>query len=92
MKALFLAIALAASLTATPAGAGWPAPGEHYAQASKGRDGNARQERGRESREARPDRRPEREERRERLNDDERRALHRDLDKANRELYQRRSQ
>ena len=38
-------------------------------------------------REFRPDRRQQREERHERLNEDERRALHRDLDKANRELY-----
>ena len=89
MKALFLAIALAAGLMAAPAGAGWPAPGERYAQAPKGRDG-ARQERGREGREMRPERRPDRDERRERLNDDERRALHRDLDKANRELYKQR--
>jgi hypothetical protein len=91
MKALLFAIALAAGIAAAPAGAGWPAPGEHYAQAGKGRDG-ARPERPRETRDARPERRPDRDERRERLNDDERRALHRDLDKANRELYQRRSQ
>lgn len=38
----------------------------------------------------RQDRRMERDDRRERMSDDERRALHRDLDKANRELYRRR--
>ena len=93
MKALLLAIALAAGLSAVPAAA-WVYPGDSYAQAPKGREGG-RAERGREMR---PDRRPEREERRERsderrerLSDDERRALHRDLDKANRELYQRRN-
>jgi hypothetical protein len=93
MKALFFAIALAAGLGAAPACAR-DYPGDRYVQAPKGRDG-ARPERAREGREMRPDRRPDRgdrgDERRERLSDDERRALHRDLDKANRELYQRRN-
>jgi hypothetical protein len=40
-------------------------------------------------REARPERR---EERRDRMTEDDRRSLHRDLDKANRELYGRRFQ
>ena len=92
MKALLFAIALASGLSAAPAAA-W-APGELYAQAPRGREGG-RPERAREGREMRPDRRPDRDERRderrERLSDDERRALHRDLDKANRELYQRRN-
>jgi hypothetical protein len=89
MKALIFAIALAAGLNAAPAAA-WAYPGDRYAQAPKGREGG-RPERAREGREMRPDRRPERDERRERLSDDERRALHRDLDKASRELYQRRN-
>lgn len=83
-------IALAAGL-ASPATAGaWTYPGgDYYAQAPKGRQGQERAQRGRDPR---PERRPQRDERRERLSDDDRRALHRDLDKANRELYQRRDQ
>ena len=82
MKALIAAIALAAGLTG-PAVASWGLPGfELAAQGQKGR-----QDRGGQGREFRPDRRGG-DERRDRLNDDERRALHRDLDKANRELYQ----
>lgn len=37
-----------------------------------------------------PDRRAERDDRRDRMSEDDRRALHRDLDKANREIYRRR--
>lgn len=87
---LVCVIALSAGL-ADPAAAGaWGYPGgDYYAQASKGRQGEDRAQRGRESR---PERRSERGEQRERLSDDERRALHRDLDKASRELYQRRNQ
>jgi hypothetical protein len=82
MKALIVAIALAAGLSG-PAVASWGLPGfELAAQAQK-----ARQDRGGRGREFRPDRRGG-DDRRDRLNDDERRALHRDLDKANRELYQ----
>lgn len=82
MKALIAAIALAAGLTG-PAVASWGLPGfELAAQGQK-----SRQDRGGQGREFRPDRRGG-DERRDRLNDDERRALHRDLDKANRELYQ----
>jgi len=91
MKALILAVALAASLVAPAAGAAWRYPGPQFdVQAQKGRSGGG-QDRA-QDREARPNRREDREERRERLNEDERRALHRDLDKANRELYRRRSQ
>jgi hypothetical protein len=86
MKASILAFALAAVLTAPAAGAGWGYPGlDLVAQAPKGR-----QDRGGQGREYRPERRGGGDERRDRLNDDERRALHRDLDKANRELYGRR--
>lgn len=82
MKALIVAIALAAGLTG-PAAASWGLPGfELAAQAQKGR-----QDGGGQGREFRPDRRGG-DDRRDRLNEDERRALHRDLDKANRELYQ----
>ena len=81
MKALIVAIALAAGLTG-PAVASWGSPGfELAAQGQKGRH-----DRGGQGREFRPDRRGG-DDRRDRLNDDERRALHRDLDKANRELY-----
>ena len=55
---------------------GRPGPGPNYQRDQRGRD--AQQER--------------REERRDRLTEDERRSLHRDLDKANRELYGRRPQ
>ena len=89
MKVLILTIALAAGMVAPAGAAAWRygAPGPSV-QAQKERPGGGQervQERG-----PRQDRREERVERRERLNDDERRALHRDLDKANRELYQRR--
>ena len=90
MKALLFTIAVVAGFAAPAADAGWRYGGyggEHYAQAPKDRGAESR-ERAQPQRETRPERRPEREYRRERLNDDERRALHRDLDKANRELYQ----
>ena len=83
MKALIAAFAFAAVLTAPAANAGWGYPGlDLVAQAQKGRH-----DRGGQGREQRPERRGGGDERRDRLNDDERRALHRDLDKANRELY-----
>jgi hypothetical protein len=82
MKGLIVAIALAAGLTGPAGAASWGLPGfELAAQGQK-----ARGERGGQGRDARPERRGG-EDRRDRLNDDERRALHRDLDKANRELY-----
>lgn len=89
--ALLCAVALAAGLAGPAAAAGaWVYPGgDYYAQASKGGQGQDRAQRGRDTR---PERRPSREQQRERLSDDERRALHRDLDKASRELYQRRNQ
>ena len=87
-KALLFVLAL--GLAGPSAAAGWGySGGDFYAQASKGRQGHDRAQRGRDSR---PERRPERDERRERLSDDERRSLHRDLDKASRELYPRRHQ
>ena len=89
MKALIAVIALAAGFVLPAAAASWGYPDFGYGvQAQKGRNG---QDRGQPPREFRPDRNVDRGgERRERLNEDERRALHRDLDKANRELYQRR--
>ena len=86
MKALILAVALAAG-SATPATAGsWANPGfRGDLQAQKGRPG---QDGGQQGRDYRPDRRGGDDRRGpERLNDDERRALHRDLDKASREIY-----
>lgn len=81
MKALIVAIALAAGLSG-PALASWGLPGfELAAQGQKGR-----YDRGGQGRELRSDRRGA-DDRRGRLSDDDRRALHRDLDKANRELY-----
>ena len=84
MKALIAGLLLGASLTgpATPAAWGYPGGPDLVAQAQKGR-----YERGGQGRDFRPPDRRGGDERRERLNDDERRALHRDLDKANRELY-----
>ena len=93
MKALFFAIAMviaASAGLAGPAAAAWGPPGFDV-QAQGGGRGRG-QERAQPGRDYRPERRPERDERRDRLNDDERRALHRDLDKANRELYQGRNQ
>ena len=86
MKALLLTLAVLAGLAAPAAGANGRYGGEQYAQAPKG--GREARDRAQQGRETRPERRPEREPQRERLNEDERRALHRDLDKANRELYQ----
>lgn len=92
MKALLIAVALAAGL-ASPAVAGsWGHPGFYMeTQAPKGRPGPGA-ERANPGRDSRQDRRMEREERRERMSEEERQALHRDLDKANRELYRRRFQ
>ena len=82
MKALILVVAVAAGFAGPAAAGSWADPGLRFdVQAPKGRP-----DRGEQPRDYRPDRRGG-EERRERLNDDERRALHRDLDKANRELY-----
>lgn len=88
MKAFILAIALAAVFTGPAAAASWGYGPDMVAQAQKGRDGGGGRDRGPSGREGRPDR--QQDDRRDRFNDDERRALHRDLDKANRELYQQR--
>lgn len=90
MKGVLFAIALAAGITtAAPVSANWGYQGAYVqAQAQKGGAGRGpeRGDRGRDAREER------REERRDRMTEDERKALHRDLDKANRELYGRRPQ
>ena len=89
MKALILALALAAA-PITPAVAGsWGYPVLAQGQAQKGQ-GRAQEPRQRGGRDSGFERQREREDRRGQLSDDERRALHRDLDKANRELYRRR--
>lgn len=88
MKALLLTLALVAGLNTPAAAASWGYPGLRLdLQAQQGRPGGG-QDRAQPGRDNRQDRRGEREERRERLSDEERRALHRDLDKANREIYQ----
>ena len=88
MKGLLFAIAVAAGLAAGPADAAAWTYQSAYAPAQKDRAGpGPGYERGERGRDVRDNRR---EERRDRLTDDERRALHRDLDKANRELYGRR--
>lgn len=92
MKALLIAVALAAGLASPAAAGSWGNPGFYMeTQASKGRPGSGA-ERANPSRDSRQERRMEREDRRERMSEDDRRALHRDLDKANRELYRRRFQ
>lgn len=87
MRSLIAVFVLSAAIALPAAAASWGAPRFGFEAAQKGRPGH---ERGPSPRDFRPDRQPERGERRERFNEDERRALHRDLDKANRELYQRR--
>ena len=89
MKAVLFAMILAVGLVGGPAAAAFGGYETAYVQvqAQKGRQGAERGgERARESREDR------REERRDRMTEDERKALHRDLDKANRELYGKRPQ
>ena len=97
MKRFRLALAIAALTTAAAAPAAWD--GNAFmrdgavaqAQWQKGRQGGAERERGGgqdRGRDARPDRPDDR--RNERMSEDDRRSLHRDLDKANRELYGRR--
>ena len=91
MKGLLFAIALTAGFAAGPAGAAaWTYQSAYVQAPQKDRGGPGRgYERGDgdRGRDVRNDRR---EERRDRMTDEERRALHRDLDKANRELYGRR--
>ena len=94
MKRVFLVLALTAGVAGLPAAAApWDVAGFHPGmQAQRGRPvqgpGPAyeRPDRGRDMRYERRD------DHRERLTEDERRSLHRDLDKANRELYGRRFQ
>jgi hypothetical protein len=83
MKRAFIAIALAAGLSAGPAVSAWDPAGLTRVQAQKGRQTPPpeRADRGRDARQERPD------ERRGRMTEDERRSLQRDLDKANREIY-----
>ena len=83
MRTLVLALTLIMALVAPAASAAWGPPGGYGTdpQGHKGRGQDAR------GREAGAGRQAQREERRDQLNDEERRALHRDLDKANRELY-----
>lgn len=78
---------------AGPAAAAWDFAGsvvQVQSQGQKGRPGQGG-ERGERGRDARQDGGNDRD-RRERMSDDDRRSLHRDLDKANRELYGRRQQ
>jgi hypothetical protein len=95
MKSFVFTVFLAAAIAGGSAmAAQWEFAGfSPYAQAQRGRPGpgpGPGYDRGPDrSRDYRYERR---EERRERLTEDERRALHRDLDKANREIYGRRFQ
>ena len=84
-----LALALSIGVVTPVAAAYWDHGYGPGVQAQKGQPG-----RGQDARQRGPapgaDRPPDRQERRGQLSDDERRALHRDLDKANRELYKQR--
>jgi hypothetical protein len=78
-----------ATVASGPAAAAWDGGGAFVqVQGEKGRPGRGpeRVDRGRDARQDRQD------DRRERMSEDDRRSLHRDLDKANRELYGRRNQ
>ncbi len=102
MMKVVLALIAAVGLAVPAAAASWPY--SHLipdAQSGGGRGqgggggGGRDRDRGESRRDApapQQDRRAERDERRDRMSDDDRRALHRDLDKANREIYRRRSQ
>lgn len=95
MRKLLFALVAALSLAGPAAAASWVNPG-FYTDVQwgggKGRQGPApdRGERRRDVPPPQQDRRFERDDRRDRMSEDDRRALHRDLDKANRELYRRR--
>jgi Ni/Co efflux regulator RcnB len=81
------ALTAAAATTAAPALSAWDGGAFMQMQSQKGRPGQERggdRDRGRDARQERHD------ERRDRMSEDDRRSLHRDLDKANRELYGRR--
>lgn len=90
MKRVLFVLAVTAGAAVVPAAAApWDIAGFHpnlQAQRNRQAPGPAfeRPDRGRDFRYERRD------DRRERLTEDERRSLHRDLDKANRELYGRR--
>jgi hypothetical protein len=96
MKEVVLALIAAAVLTGPAAAASWPYSHlipEAQSGGGRGQGSGGGRDRGESRRDAPPpqqDRRAERDERRERMSEDDRRALHRDLDKANRELYRRR--
>ena len=91
MKSLILALALFVGQVTPALSAPWGYLAAAYdAQAQKGRHGREQGEPPR-GRPPPPERQMQGDPRREQqLNEDERRALHRDLDKANRELYRRR--
>ena len=98
MKINIIVIALIAAvgLAGPVAAATWPY--SHLIPEMQGGEGRGQgggrsgQERGDSRRDGPPrqERRVERDERRDRMSEDDRRALHRDLDKADRELYRRR--
>jgi hypothetical protein len=94
MKALLIGMALAiAAGGGSVAAASWGPPVfQPEMQSDKGRraDGQERSEAREPRRLERPQQRDERREHA--FTEDERRALHRDIDKANRELYRRRGQ
>jgi opacity protein-like surface antigen len=99
MKSWLVIAALGAALMGSAQAAPWQFPrfdvqdgrggGGGGGGGNRERGGGGGAERPGGGREARQEQRPQRDERQGRLNDDERRALHRDLDKANRELYRR---
>jgi hypothetical protein len=91
VKRALLAAGVGVVLCTGPAAAAWGPGGSFFvAQGQKGRPGPAPGgERAERPRDMRQDRQEE-QQRRERMTEDERRSLHRDLDKANREIYGRR--
>jgi hypothetical protein len=99
IKKVMLALIAAVTLAGPAAAASWSytrlIPDAQWG-GGRGQGGGSDRERGESRRDPPPppqqDRRSGRDERRDRMSDDDRRALHRDLDKANRELYRRRSQ
>jgi hypothetical protein len=100
MKKVVLALIAAAALTGPATAAYWPyshfTPDVQSGGGGRGQGGGGGRDRGESRRDAPPppqqDRRAERDERRDRMSEDDRRALNRDLEKANREIYRRRGQ
>jgi opacity protein-like surface antigen len=99
MKKIVLALIAAVALAGPAAAASWPYSRlipDVQSGSGRGQGGGGGRDRGESRRDPppqqQPDRRSGRDERRDRMNDDDRRALHRDLEKADRELYRRRSQ